>query len=138
MLNSEVFDTVCFLRRVAKICVYHRTEKSMIHVLYFPDLLDAIHRRNFRVANEVLQKLSKYRFKGALLFEIRKLFKIRKQLILLNSFRKYIPSLRDAAKELLQMPHPPPEVHITIAALFLLLDEPEKNLEVSYLNYSKI
>lgn len=28
------------------------------------------------------------------------------------------------------MPHPPPEVHITMAAVFLLLDEPETNLEV--------
>lgn len=93
------------------------------------ELLDAIHRRNFRVTNETLHKVSKYRFKGALLFEIRKLFRIRKQLKLLRDFRKYVPSLRDASKELLQMPHPPPEVHITMAAVFLLLDEPETNLE---------
>ena len=105
---------------------------TCVDVFFFLEILDAVHRRNFRVTNEVLQKVHKYRYKGALLFEIRKLFKIRKQLILLNSFRKYVPSLRDAAKELIQMPHPPPEVHITIAALFLLLDEPEKSLEVSF------
>ena len=114
------------------------TEKGIIHVLlvlmysFILEILDAVHRRNFRVTNEILQKVHKYRYKGALLFEIRKLFKIRKQLILLNSFRKYVPSLRDAAKELIQMPHPPPEVHITMAALFLLLDEPEKSLEVLF------
>ena len=130
-LTSIVSLCFCISERFSRTTGVSHKEPMVLFFTFTQDLLDAIHRRNFRVANEVLQKVSRYRYRGALLFEIRRLFKIRKQLILLNSFRKYIPSLRDAAKELVHMPHPPPEVHITIAALFLLLDEPEKNLEVS-------
>ncbi|KAH3841261.1 hypothetical protein DPMN_114720 [Dreissena polymorpha] len=99
----------------------------MIHV---SEIFDAIHRRNYRVCNETLVKLSKYKNKGALVLETRRLFALRNQLKKLLEFPKYIPELRHAGDDLLFVGDPPPEVHITMGALLLLLEEPDKAIEV--------
>ncbi|XP_052792690.1 uncharacterized protein LOC128226730 isoform X1 [Mya arenaria] len=93
------------------------------------EIFDAIHRRNYRVCNETLMKTSRYRDKGALIVETRRLFAVRKQLKLLLQFPKYVPELRHAGDELIYVHDPQPEVHITMGALFLLLEEPDRAIE---------
>lgn len=80
--------------------------------------------------SEQLLKVSKYRNKGALVDETRRLFTLRNQIRRLLVFPSYIPELRRAGDELIYMADPPPEVHITMGALFLLLDEPDRAIEV--------
>ncbi|XP_053406230.1 uncharacterized protein LOC123565993 [Mercenaria mercenaria] len=99
------------------------------YLTYRKAVFDAIHRRNFRVINEELLKISKYKHKGALATEIRRLFTLREQLKKLLEFPKYIPELRRAAADLIHLVDPPPEVHLTMGALYLLLEEPDKYIE---------
>ncbi|XP_060608177.1 uncharacterized protein LOC132760255 [Ruditapes philippinarum] len=99
------------------------------YLTYRKAVFDAIHRRNFRIINEELLKLSKYKHSGALASEIRMLFTLRKQLNMLIELTKHIPELQRAAADLVQIEEPSPEVHITMGALFLLLEEPDKYLD---------
>lgn len=48
----------------------------------------------------------------------------------LLEFPKYIPELKRAAEDLIHLVDPPPEIHLTMGALFLLLEEPDKYIEV--------
>lgn len=62
--------------------------------------------------------------------ETRRLFTLRNQVRQLLVFPQYVPELRRAGDELIYMNDPPPEVHITMGALFLLLEEPDRAIEV--------
>lgn len=104
-------------------------ETKLEFLNYRKEINDAIHRRNYRIINETLLKISKYRYRGALVYEIRRLFKLRKQLKRLLECQKDVPTLREAASEIVQIVDPPPEIHLTIGALFLLVEEPEKYIE---------
>lgn len=57
-------------------------------------------------------------------------FRLQRKLKQLLNFTKFIPELRRAGDELMYMEDPPPEVHITMGALFLLLEEPDRAIEV--------
>jgi len=57
-------------------------------------------------------------------------FRLQRKLKQLLNFTKFIPELRRAGDELMYMDDPPPEVHITMGALFLLLEEPDRAIEV--------
>lgn len=55
---------------------------------------------------------------------------MRDQMRKLLEFPKYIPELKMAAEDLIHLVDPPPEIHLTMGALFLLLEEPDKYIEV--------
>jgi len=120
--------TVCYIGNIF-IAVDRLTVTYLCCLL--SEIFDAIHRRNYRVISDQLMKVSKYRHKGALVEETRRIFALRNQLRRLLVFPQYIPELRHAGDELIYMNDPPPEVHITMGALFLLLEEPDRAIEVS-------
>jgi len=60
-------------------------------------IFDAIHRRNYRICTETLLKVSRYRDRGALILETRKLFtlQVTHSQRLCNYFRAFIDRMNN-------------------------------------------
>ena len=106
------------------------SKTEYMHFVSFVDLNDSLHRRNIRIIDETLAKVSTYRYKAALGFKISRVFELRKRLVQLGSLGELVDTLKGAAIELANILEPIPAVHVTMAAVMLMFGEIEKKIEV--------
>lgn len=83
------------------------------------------------VTKRTLKHVQNSIYKRALSEETRKAEVLREKLELLGGFTQEVPALEPALAQIYPLVHPPDEVHNTMNALCLIINEPHDYLDVS-------
>ncbi|KAL5005135.1 hypothetical protein ScPMuIL_018591 [Solemya velum] len=86
-------------------------------------------RRNLSVTKRTLKQVTNSIYRRALSEETRRAELLQEKLELLGGFTQEVPALEPALAQIYPLVHPPDEVHNTMEALFLIINEPEDYLD---------